>query len=260
MINDQYIKKIIQGHELYWNMLGSLNGNKNHKGDICWLSGDINYTYKVKLHESDYNAEINKIINKLKNKKIPNNLIITPDSTPNDVNICDLFLKHDCFAISGTNFGMAKEINENNANSIADNNKMHESGIEIFKVSNPYQIKMSGAILNTAFEYDIFSLTHYTDIFNSPRVHFYLAEQKGIPAGACMAIHADDFVEIAWVCTLKGYRKKGIAGYLLNMAEQDAYKKGLKLSVLSAYPEGLNAYIRAGYKQYCEIFTLEYKG
>lgn len=37
-----------------------------------------------------------------------------------------------------------------------------------------------------------------------------------------MSIWGDDFVEIAWAGTLTGYRKKGMAGYLIGIAEQDA--------------------------------------
>jgi predicted GNAT family acetyltransferase len=112
--------------------------------------------------------------------------------------------------------------------------------------------------LNTAFEYDLFSFGHYLDAFNDSRVKFYLAEYNGIPAGACMSIYGDDFVEIAWVGTLNGYRKKGIAGYVMNMAEKDALEQGKTLAVLSAFEAGVNAYSRIGYKQYCEIKKIVY--
>ncbi|MDR2546146.1 MAG: GNAT family N-acetyltransferase [Lachnospiraceae bacterium] len=257
MSKSQYIEQIIAGHELYWDMLGNLRGNENHKGNLSWLSGDINYIYKVKLNGPDYNADVSNVIAKLDNHEIPLNLIITPDTAPADVDVCELFLAYDQIEYARTNSGMAKEIRAN-GNSTYMN--AYNNDIKVFKVSKPSHLKMCGVIFNAVFEYDIFSLKHYIDAFCHPNVYFYMAEHRGVPAGACMAIHGNDFVQIAWVGTLKGYRQRGIAGYLIGMAEKAALIKGIELSVLSAYPEGLNAYKRIGYKQYCEIVTLDYKG
>ena len=82
----------------------------------------------------------------------------------------------------------------------------------LFRVNEIYQLKICGAILNAAFEYDLFSFEHYLDAFNHPCVRFYLAEYKGIPAGACMSIIDNDIVDIGWVGTLKGFRIIGIRG------------------------------------------------
>lgn len=73
-----------------------------------------------------------------------------------------------------------------------------------------------------------------------------------------MAIYGDDFAEIAWVGTLNGYRKKGLAGYVMNMAEKDAYENGKKTAVLSACSKAVNAYKRIDYTQYCEFKILQY--
>ena len=130
--------------------------------------------------------------------------------------------------------------------------------INLFRVKEVYQLKTAGSILNSAFEYDFFSFEHYLDIFNTSYAYFYIAEYNGIPAGACMVLHGEDFMEIAWAGTLNGYRKKGIAGYLLNMAEKDAVEKGIPISVLSAFPGGVNAYSRVGYRKICEIKIICY--
>jgi predicted acetyltransferase len=57
---------------------------------------------------------------------------------------------------------------------------------------------------------------------------------------------------------LAGYRKKGIAGYLIGMAEKDAALNGKYISVLSAFPSAVNAYIRAGYEKRCGITVVCY--
>ncbi len=75
-----------------------------------------------------------------------------------------------------------------------------------------------------------------------------------------MSILGNNIAEIAWAGTLNGYRKKGIAGHLISMAEKDAAGKGIPVSVLTARPGAINAYSRIGYKPYCEFHEFEYKG
>jgi len=248
----KYTDAIIRGHVMYWDMLGTMRGMEVHNSSTCWLSGDIYYNYLVRFDGPDYDTEAREIIRQIKDRQIPDNLLITPNTAPSDVDVCDLFLSDNGFRIDVSHYGMAKDLHSDTAD------QAPPKDINLYRVNEMHQLKTSGAILNAAFEYDIFSFGHYLDAFNHPRVHFYLAEYNGIPAGACMSIHGDDILEVAWVGTLNGYRKKGIAGYLIKMAERDAVNNGKKVSVLSAYPDAINAYGRVGYKPYCEIHVLKY--
>lgn len=252
MTDSQYVDYIVKGHMHYWDMLGNMRGNENHKGNINRLSGDINYIYSANFNGPDYCEEVEGIVRKIKNKQIPDSLIIVPQAIPSNVDICELFLSHGGFNNIRSDCGMAKKLQVNMDFPVPPEN------INLFQVNEIHQLKMSGAILNTVFEYDLFSFEHYLDAFNNSSVRFYLAEYNGIPAGACMSILGDDFVEIAWVGTLNGYRKMGVAGYLINMAEKDAIDEGKSISVLSAFEMGINAYKRIGYKPYCEFNTICY--
>lgn len=250
--NAPCIDYIIRGHECYWNMLGGMRGIENHRGSLSWLSGDVNCIYSVKFSGLDYSKEVGEIAEKMRNGQLPDRLVILPNSAPPDVDIGELFLSHNGFS-HGSDYGMAKEL-------CADMSfPAPPKRINLFRVNEMHRLKASGAILNTAFEYDLFSFEHYLDAFNASYVHFYMAEYDGIPAGACMALWGDDFVEIAWVGTLNGYRKKGIAGYLVNMAERDAVEAGKSIAALSAFLIGINAYERAGFKKCCEIKVICYK-
>jgi GNAT superfamily N-acetyltransferase len=253
MTDKQYSDAIIRGHFMYWDMLGTLRGIEAHKGNLCWLSGDIKYNYSVKLDGPDYSKEAGEIVKQMRDRQIPDNLTITPDTAVPDVDALSLFLSDDSFSMETSYCGMAKELHSNTAIKIPPKN------INLFRVNEIYQLKISGAILNAAFEYDLFSFEHYLDVFNHPCVNFYLAEYKGIPACACMSIITNDIVTIGWVGRLKGFRKKGIAGYLVSMAERDAADKGKSVSVLSASADAVNAYSRIGYKPYCEIHVIKYK-
>jgi GNAT superfamily N-acetyltransferase len=238
---------------MYWDMLGTLRGIEAHKGNLCWLSGDVKYNYSVKFDGPDYNKEVREIVKQIRDRQIPDNLTITPDTAVPDVDALSLLLSDDGFRVETSYCGMAKELHSGAAI------KIPPKDINLFRVNEIYQLKISGAILNAAFEYDLFSFEHYLDAFNHPCVHFYLAEYKGIPAGACMSIIDNGIVDIGWVGTFKGFRKKGIAGYLISMAEKDAVEKDKSVSVLSASADAVNAYSRIGYKPYCEIHVIKYK-
>ena len=251
--NIQCIDYIVCGYNHYWNMLGNMRGIQNHTEnvDLNWLSGDVSCAYHIKFNGPDYEKEVANIAKKVKAGKLPGRLLITPYSAPSDIDICDMFLSHSGFG-KEIDCGMAKELSAEAVLTVPPKN------INLFRVSEIHQLKISGAIFNAAFNYDLFSFEHYLDAFNNPSVRFYMAEYNGIPAGACMSIWGDDFIEIAWVGTLPGYRRKGIAGYLISMAERDAVLKGRLISVLSAFPGAINAYSRIGYEKCCQINMICY--
>lgn len=250
---ETWYEYILQGHDLYWDTLGNMHGIINHKSDICWLSGDIDFTYSMVLNKSDYSEQINQIVTRIKNKEIPNNLTITPKSAPGGFDLLDYLMKTGLFKTGFTSLGMLKKLDPNNILPAP------EKWLNIFQVNDLVQLKMCGAILSTSFEYDLFSYKHYIDAFNMYNVRFYIAEYNGLPVGACMSILSDEFIEIAWVGTLIGYRKKGIAGYLINAAEKDALQLGKSIAVLTASEGAINAYKRIGYEGYCKFDTIFFK-
>ncbi len=252
MENTQFIDLIAQGHMLYWELLGNMRGVENHKGDICYLTGDIHYSYSTRIAGPDCDAEIRRITGRIKNGEIPSNLLLTPDSAPEGVDLLDRFMKTGLFKESRTSLGMAKEISRGGSYPKPPKN------LNIHRVEESVQLKMCGAIFNAAFEYDLFTYGHYLDLFNMPKAHFYLAEYDGLPVSACMSLSGEDIIEIAWVCTLNGYRKKGIAGHIINAAEQDALQEGKSVAVLTAFEKAVHAYERIGYQGYCKINTIEF--
>lgn len=253
-MKDRYVDWILHGHTLYWDMLGSMRGNNNHKGNVCWLSGDVNFSYDLTVSEPEISEQIKQIIQRIKSGEIPGNLTISPVSAPAGVNLLDCFMKTGLFKMNFQSPGMAKELKQETIF------PKPEKRLNIFRINDLWQLKTCGAILNAAFEYDLFSYGHYLDAFNMQDVGFYLAEYDGLPVSACMTISGEDIVEIAWVGTLNGYRKKGIAGYIINAAEKDALQHGKSCAVLTAFEGAVNAYKRIGYKDCCMISVIDYTG
>ena len=96
------------------------------------------------------------------------------------------------------------------------------------------------------------------EIYENNGQFFYLAEYDGLPVSAVMSQHGDHFVNISWVGTLPGYRRLGIAGHLIQMAERDGLLRGKMIGVLQGYPEAVGTYRRIGYREYSRGTWLEF--
>jgi GNAT superfamily N-acetyltransferase len=241
MTDIKYIDAIMHGHFLYWDTLGNLRGIENHKEDgLRWLSGDVYWNYFTDTSDADI------IIQRMKNKEIPNNLMLFANSP------------EDAASEPFTATGLFKE----NTSHYMAHNLMDTSipkpdkRLNIFHVREISQLKMAGAILNAAFEYDLFTFGHYLELMENNINVFYLAEYNGLPVGAVMAQHGDNFINVSWVGTLPGYRKRGIAGHLIQTAECDGIQCGKTIGVLHSGPESAGAYRRIGYREYCRGIDL----
>jgi len=243
MTNKQYANMIRQGHFIYWDMLGRLRGLENHKeSDLQWLTGNINYNYFTGT--SDAMA----VIERMRNNEIPKNLVLLADSM--EENPAEPFLATGLFKEGSGCTGMAHELLDT---ILPEPDKR----INLFRVHETSQLKAAGAILNTVFEYRFFSFDHFAEMMENDGQFFYLAEYDGIPAGACMSQHGDNFVAISWAGTLPGYRKLGIAGHLIQLAERDGITHGKTAGVLEGRPDAVGSYRRIGYREYCRSIDLE---
>ncbi len=252
MCHDKIIDCIMKGHAAYWDLLGGMRGNTMHKGDVCWLSGDIHFSYAMKLHGPDYRTQLDHVVERIRHREIPGNIPVSPDSADDGADLTEYVDKTGLFKASFTSLGMAKTLDAGVSHPKADKR------LNLYRVNHMGDLKMCGAILNAAFAYDLFSFEHYLDAFNAREVAFHLAECNGLPVGACMSILQEDILDIAWVGTLSGYRKKGIAGCLIQAAEGDAMRKGAAIAVLTASEGAIHAYQRIGYQGYCRFVNYDF--
>lgn len=243
MTSEQYFDAIKCGHFLYWDMLGNLRGMKNHKEDnLRWLTGDIDFTYFTEA------AQIDDVVKRMKEGVLPKNLFFVLNDSNKDMS--DLFLSSGLFRKTMETVGMAHDLCDIML-------PVPDRCIELFRVREISQLKMTGAILNTVFEYNLFSFERFVEMLENDRQFFYLAEYDGLPVGAVMAQHGDSFVNISWAGTLPGYRNLGIAGHLINMAERDGLQHNKAVGVLHAYPEAVGAYRRIGYMGFSHGIGIE---
>jgi ribosomal protein S18 acetylase RimI-like enzyme len=243
MTDKQYIGAIHNGHFLYWDMLGGLQGAANHKEDnLRWLTGDIYYNYYCDT------IDVENVVARMKNNEIPKTLTFFTDS--NEAGLIEPFRTSELFKEAMRAAGMAHELMDT---VLIEPDKR----INIFRVRDATQFKMAGSILNTVFEYRLFSYENYIKMMENDGQYFYVAEYDGLPVGACMAQHGDFYINISWVGVLPGYRKLGIAGYIIQTAEHDGFQHGKTVGVLHGFPAAVGAYRRIGYIEYCMTIVLE---
>ena len=245
MTDIQYIDTINRGHFLYWDMLGELRGMNNHKEDnLRWLTGDISHNYYCEADDAQ------NIIGRIKNGEIPKSLTFLTDNS--EENSLELFRATGLFKESFSAAGMAHELMDTVL-------PKTDKRLNLFRVRDVAQLKMAGAILNTVFGYRLFSFEHFIEMMENDEQFLYLAEYDGLPVGACMSQHGDCFVNISWVGVLPGYRKLGIAGYLIQAAERNGIRHNKTIGVIHALPEAVGAYTRIGYMNYCMTTVLEHE-
>ena len=236
MTNAQYIDSINRMNLLYFEMLGNLRGNENHKEDnLHWLTGKIDYIYFIG------EVAVREIIGRMNADEIPETLMFQVGDT-----------QSERFTATGL---FTKEIVAVMAHELGDTSlPKPDERLHLFKVSEISQLKAAGAILNSVRDFRLFSFEDYLDMMNDGQC-FYLAEYDRLPVGACMTMDGDDFLAIPFIGTLPGYRKLGIAGHLIQMAEREGIHRGKTIGVRNAFPIAIGACKRAGYREYGHTVT-----
>lgn len=240
MNHNQYIDVINRMNLLYFEMLGNLRGNEKHKEDnLHWLTGNIDYIYFLG------EVEVDQIIRRMRADEIPKTLMFQVGDVRSEA-----FLATGLF-IEETVAVMAHELGDTALPKL-------DKALNVFKVSEIAQLKAAGAVLNSARDYRLFAFEDYLDMMNGGQ-YFYLAEYDGLPVGACMAMDGDDFLAITWIGTLPGYRKLGIAGHLIQMAESEGMNRGKTIGARNTLPIAIGACKRVGYSEYGHTSTLTLK-
>jgi GNAT superfamily N-acetyltransferase len=236
----EHIKRSERGDLVYWNMLGSLSGiNDNTQDGLRWLSGKIYWNY---LTETD---DVDNVIQRIQNNETPGRLFM--GTVESNFERIKLYLDTGRFNLFTDCTIMAHELS--NAAPIKPG-----SGICIIRVQDASQLKAAADIHRS--DGKLFTHKNYNEIMRRSETQFYVAEVDGIPAAMCMTQYIDDYVGITWVHTLDEYRRRGLAGYLIQTAEQDAVQQGKKYGMLSAFPGAVGAYKRVGYKEITKTVSL----
>jgi len=129
--------------------------------------------------------------------------------------------------------------------------------IEVSFVNNEKEIKIWEDISFAGFEMPQETRIKYNKFVNSFDLSerslqkLFLAHWLGQPVAADLLFLQGNTAGIYFVTTLAAFRNKGIALALILASIKYARMSGYKYCILQSSKEGLNVYLKAGFKEYC---------
>jgi len=241
-----YIDCADYAKELYWNTFGKLRNIEVIKKDIEYtISKNRNgpeRIFKVNIENCDVNERLQKIIADIKAGFIPDTLLISPNSKPN--NIIELLIENG-FSKDISGASMSMDLGNFNAVDLDDDN------IIIKEVDDNEMLLEFIEIMNTElFECEVLTFDQFFDLMNLDYTRLYMTYYSNEPASVCLTVSDNEFAEISWVATRKKFRRKGLALKTLNKALDDLKYCGVKTVSLGAESMAIKLYEKAGFKEY----------
>jgi len=129
--------------------------------------------------------------------------------------------------------------------------------LEISLVKDDRELKIWEDVSFTGFEMPQKTRIQYNEFVksfdvskNSPQ-KLFLAYWQGEPVATALLFFHSSAGGIYFVTTLDSHKNRGIALALIMNSVRFAKSSGYKYCVLQSSKEGLNVYLRAGFKEYC---------
>jgi GNAT superfamily N-acetyltransferase len=135
--------------------------------------------------------------------------------------------------------------------------KNERAEIEISTVQKERELKIWEDISFAGFEMPQETRKQYAkfvtsfDLREESSQKLLLAYWKGQPVASILLFLHSNTIGIYFVTTLTAYRGKGIALALILASMKYAKTSGCKYCILQSSKEGLNVYLKAGFKEYC---------
>ena len=129
--------------------------------------------------------------------------------------------------------------------------------IEISIVDDDRELKIWEDVSFAGFEMPQKTRSQYNefvksfDVSNHSPQKLFLAYWKSKPVATALSFFNGDTAGLYFVTTLAAYRSRGIALALVLESMNYAKASDYKYCILQSSKEGLNVYLRAGFKEYC---------
>ena len=130
-------------------------------------------------------------------------------------------------------------------------------GIEISLVKDDRELKIWEDVSFAGFEMPQKTRRQYNefvksfDVSKNSQQKLFLTYWKGMPVATALLFFNGDAAGFYFITTLAAYRKRGIAMELVKSAIKYVQTSSYKYCILQSSKEGLNVYLRAGFKEYC---------
>ena len=231
-----------------------------YEGSVSWIipcegKKGPSLAFRVRLKEESAETELRTFIQGIREGKVPQMWIITPDAAPD--NIIDIMKRNGFKDLSAdaSEPEPAMSLYKNDFIPYTEEN----SPIVCRKISTKEDFKSWIDVVNTALHgWEMIDAEHYFTWVESDHINIYSAEIKGVAVSTCATIQNGTAASLEFVSTLEQYRRKKAASLLCSRAINDLLKNGAEIVTLSACGQSVPLYERLGFKKCFNNIIMKY--
>lgn len=208
--------------------------------------------FNIKLNEENAGREIQSLIKGIREKTVPQNWFVTPDSTPR--NIISVLEENGFSGFSENASEPAMLLYKKDFLPYRSEN----DSVVCRKVCSKEDFKAWVDVVNTALHgWDMIDPENYFIWVGEKRFNFYLGEINGVPASTAATIQNGDTGSLEFVSTLSEFRHRGAAATVSTRAIEELFN-GVETVTLSGGEEAVPLYKKLGFHSVFNNIIMRY--
>ncbi|MDE7297533.1 MAG: GNAT family N-acetyltransferase [Lachnospiraceae bacterium] len=221
-----------------------------HEGAVDWIIPEEgragpSLAFHIKLDESRFQEELQKLIAGIRSKTVPQRWLITPDARPD--NTIEL-LEANGFR----NLSAGAEIPEPGmllrVEDFRPYKQEENTAVSCREVRTKEDFEIWVDVVNTALHgWKMIDAENYSVWLKQENIRFYLAEIDGVPAATAATIRTGNTASLEFVSTLEEYRRRKAAIILNSRALENLFEEGVESVTLSGASEAVPLYEKLGF-------------
>jgi GNAT superfamily N-acetyltransferase len=222
--------------------------NNNLKYTMNPYSTWFSRIFLESINDEFINNNLNNLIEKIKKFELPNTWILRPKN--NNKNLREKLLSRGFLKFE--QIGMAVKLDS----VVKSPNKIDY--FKIKKIDTEELLKIWVKVSNSNFKLDEFYEV-YLKFLNNKNAEIYGGFFKNDLIATSILFCSSGVAGIYSVTTKPEFRQKGIGTQMVLNVINIAQKKGFKIGILQASPEGQLVYKKLGFEDICKLYHFEYK-
>lgn len=251
---------IIKNYYCYYEAFALSGVVEHHRGPVNWIiprtgKNGPYLVFNIKLTEENAIQEINMLTDGIKKGTVPQNWIVTPDSTP--TNIKDILTENGFYdlSVNAAEPEPAMLLKKDDFKPCCEKNN-----IVCRQIEDKKDFAVWIKIVNTALHgWDMIDAENYYTWVKNKRFRFYLGEIDGIPVSTAATIRNSNTASLEFVSTLEEYRRHGVAYAVNTKAITQLFDNGVSVVTLSGVEESVPLYKKIGFHRCFNNIIMQYK-
>lgn len=245
------LQTIIENYYSYYRSFAQADIIDLHEGPVSWIipqEGEKGpaLAFRICLKEENAEAELTTLIRGIRDGKVPQRWLVTPDASPENI---AAVMKEKGF------IDLSESADEPEPGMLLQKNDFipyeEESPIICRKVSKKEDFESWIDVVNTALHgWDMIDAEHYFAWVESDHITIWLAEMNGVAISTCATIQNGRTGSLEFVSTLEEYRRRKAAALLCSRAVRELLHNGAETVTLSACGHAALLYERLGFQRY----------